>query len=39
MAFTRSAITAQAVATAPPDITIDRDPHVPVEYGVSAVSP
>ena len=28
-----------AVATAPPAITMQREPQVPVEYGVSAVSP
>ena len=32
-------ISLHAVATAPPDITMQREPHVPVEYGVSAVSP
>ena len=35
----RFAITRQAVATAPPAITMQRDPQGPVEYGVSAVSP
>ena len=29
----------QASDTAPPDITMQREPQVPVEYGVSAVSP
>jgi hypothetical protein len=39
MCLTRRPSSVHAVATAPPDITIERDPHVPVEYGVSAVSP
>ncbi len=34
-----SASSRHAVATAPPAITAQREPQVPVEYGVSAVSP
>ena len=35
----RVASSRHAVATAPPAITAQREPQVPVEYGVSAVSP
>ena len=35
----RSASSRHAVPTAPPAITMQREPQVPVEYGVSAVSP
>jgi hypothetical protein len=31
IAFTRAAIASQALATAPPDITMLREPQVPVE--------
>src|ERR1044071_6146867 len=35
----RAAISLHATETAPPAITIQREPQVPVEYGVIAVSP
>ncbi len=39
MQRTRPARMSDAAATAPPAMTMQREPHVPVEYGVSAVSP
>ena len=35
----RAAISLQALATAPPAMTMQREPQVPVEYGVSACRP
>ena len=39
MRLARSPSSRQAVATAPPAMTMTREPQVPVEYGVIAVSP